>query len=633
MQGVAATERHALGARRFRVSLAAVQESAPLAETPVLSIDDLRVHFETPEGAVEAVRGVSLTVNRGECLGVVGESGSGKSQTFMTVMGLLAANGRAAGSARFHDREILGLRPRELNRLRGCKMTMIFQDPLTALTPHVKIGEQIAEPLRVHLGLGHDEARRRALDWLKRVRIPEAERRLGQYPHELSGGMRQRVMIAAAMACGPELLIADEPTTALDVTVQAEILDLMDELKRETGTAMVLITHDMGVIARLADRVCVMKDGAYVEEGAVETLFAAPKADYTRALLQAIPRLDRDDRGGRPTLAPAPAGAPTVVEGKDLKVWFPIPQGPLRKPRMLRAVDGVDLFVRQGETLGVVGESGSGKSTLARAVLNLVPPTAGAVTLMGRDITHADRAAMRKARKDLQIVFQDPLASLDPRMTIGDSIAEPLRTFRPQLGRREAEEEVRAMMGRVGLSEPLINRYPHELSGGQNQRVGIARAMILQPKLVICDEAVSALDVSIRAQIIDLLIALQKDLGLAMIFISHDLAVVREISHRVMVLYMGRVMEAGTRERLYEHPQHPYTKALLSAAPIPDPARERARQRVKLAGEAPSPMDPRTALRFLPSKLPVDPAAPFYVPQLREVAPGHLVSEFDETPV
>ena len=596
---------------------------------PVLSIEDLKIDFQTYDGVVNAVRGVSLQVERGEVLGVVGESGSGKSQTFMAVMGLLAANGRLSGSAKFQGQEILGLKPRALNKIRGSKMTMIFQDPLTALTPHVRIGEQIAEPLRLHLGMSDKAARAHAKDWLQRVRIPDAARRLDQYPHELSGGMRQRVMIAGAMACSPELLIADEPTTALDVTVQAEILDLMAELGRETGTAMVLITHDMGVIARLADRVCVMKNGAYVEEGPAEAIFAAPKDPYTQALLAAIPRLDRADRGGRPTLEPVAADAPVVVEARDIEVHFPVNHGLFGGHKLLRAVDGVSFKVRQGETLGVVGESGCGKSTLSRAVLNLIPPTGGVVTVLGRDITNADRESMRAARRDLQIVFQDPLASLDPRMTIGDSIAEPLRVFQPDLKPADRELEVRAMMERAGLSPALINRYPHELSGGQNQRVGIARAMILRPKLVICDEAVSALDVSIRAQIIDLLILLQKEMGLAMIFISHDLAVVREISHRVMVLYLGRVMEEADREQLYAAPQHPYTQALLSAAPIPDPVRERSRKRLRLVGEPPSPMDPRSALRFLPSKLSADLKAPVYSPKLREVAPGHLVSEFD----
>ena len=603
--------------------------SASEPET-VLEIENLDVRFDVYDGEVHAVRGVSLKIHAGETLGVVGESGSGKSQTFLAGMGLLARNGRVGGAFSFKGQNLLGLRAAELNKVRGSKITMIFQDPLTALTPHIRIGDQIAEPLREHLGMTDQAAHKEAAEWLGRVRFSDIARRMTQYPHELSGGMRQRVMIAAAMACRPALLIADEPTTALDVTVQAEILDLMDELKRQTGTAMALITHDMGVIARMADRVCVMKDGAYVEEGPVATIFTRPKSDYTQLLLAAVPRPDRDDRGGRPSPRPVARDAPIVVEGRDIKVDFDLRGGFLSRKQTLHAVDGVNLFIRQGETLGVVGESGSGKSTLARAILQLLPLGAGAlsgtVTVLGRDLTAADQAALRASRKDLQIVFQDPLASLDPRMTIGESISEPLRVHQPGLDRAGREAAARAMMGEVGLAEGLINRYPHELSGGQNQRVGIARAMILKPKLVICDEAVSALDVSVRAQIIDLWIELQKSMGLAMMFISHDLAVVREISHRVMVMYLGRVMELASREALYGEPVHPYTRALLSAAPIADPTKARLRERIHLSGDQPSPLDPRSAFRFLPSRADTPGAA---LPQLKEVAPGHWAAEFE----
>ena len=593
----------------------------------IFQIRNLDVRFTTHDSEVHAVKRANIDIAEGECLGVVGESGSGKSQLFLGALGLLSNNGRATGSVKFRGEELLGAPQSEINRIRGSRITMIFQDPLTSLTPHLTIGAQIIESLRVHQHLPYAEALRRSLEILDLVRIPEARERMGQFPHELSGGMRQRVMIAMAVACGPDLLIADEPTTALDVTVQAQILDIMRDLKKELRTAIAMVSHDMGVIAGIADNVAVMREGEMVETGSVDDVFYRCRHAYTRTLLDSIPRVDRAPA----RLESESEAGSELLKVENLRVHFPVTMRsfPFGRKRQLRAVDDVSFTLRQGETLGIVGESGCGKSTLARAILKLAAATDGVVAWCGRNVVTMSEAEVRPLRREFQIVFQDPLASLDPRMTIGQSIAEPLRSLRPDMPREEVTQEVRSIMVRVGLDPAWINRYPHEISGGQNQRVGIARAMILKPKLLICDEAVSALDVSIQSQIVELIRTLQADFGLSMIFISHDLSVVRQVSHRVMVLYLGRIVELADRDAIYSDARHPYTRALIDAIPVPDPKMEREKVRAPLPIDMPSPLDTRASLSFLKSKMIDDPNAEQYRPVLVEVAPGHLVAEHD----
>ncbi|HEX3845552.1 MAG TPA: ABC transporter ATP-binding protein [Steroidobacteraceae bacterium] len=554
----------------------------------VLRIAQLSVTFVTPQGEVPAVREVSLTVRRGECVGVVGESGAGKTQLFLATLGLLPATARVSGSAWLGREPLLGRAQRDLDRLRGARIGLIFQDPMTSLTPHLRIGEQIAEPIVRHRGASWRQARQQALALLDRVHVPDAARRLRQYPHELSGGLRQRVMIAIALACEPELLIADEPTTALDVTIQAQILALLAELKRESGMAMVLVTHDFGAVAGVADRVAVMRSGRIVESDTAAAVLKAPRHEYTRALLQHVLTLDS-------ALAPQSITAPQAVADvlevalgvSSLAVTYPRRQAWGGDGRGLHALHDVTLELHPGEALGVVGESGSGKSTLVRAALQLIRPSAGRVIWMGRSVAELPSRELKRLRRDLQIVFQDPLASLDPRMRIAAIVAEPLAIHEPRLDGGARERRVRQMLERVGLSPDMMSRYPHELSGGQCQRVGIARAMILGPRLLVCDEPVSALDVSVQAQVLELLASLKSEHRMSILLVSHNLAVVRRLCDRVLVLYRGHMMELAGSRVLFSRPLHPYTRALLEAVPVVDPDVQPHRLALARLAEAP----------------------------------------------
>jgi ABC-type microcin C transport system duplicated ATPase subunit YejF len=531
--------------------------SEPAATRPVLSIRALRVRFRTGDGVVEAVRGFDLDVAPGETVAIVGESGSGKSQTMMSVMGLLATNSWAEGSVKYRGEELMGLKPDALNRYRGSKLTMIFQEPMTSLDPLYRIGDQISLPLIVHAGLSRADARRRAVELLELVRIPDPERRLNAYPHELSGGQRQRVMIAIALANHPDVLIADEPTTALDVTVQARILDLLADLKARLGMSIVFITHDLGIVRRFADRTYVMKGGEIVEQGRTGDLFAAPKHPYTRMLIDAEPRGRKE---------PPPASAPTVLDARNIEVAFHLKGGLFdRTSHVLRAVDGVSLSVRAGETVGIVGESGSGKSTLGRAILRL-QPASGLVRFEDRNLMPLDRAGMRPLRRQLQVVFQDPFGSLSPRMTAGEIVTEGLLVHEPGISRKERDRRAAQAFEEVRLEPAWRNRFPHEFSGGQRQRIAIARAMILHPKLVVLDEPTSALDRSVQKEVVELLRELQRAHGLAYLFISHDLAVVRALSDEIMVMKSGKVVERGPVELIFDRPREEYTRNLIAAA-------------------------------------------------------------------
>jgi len=611
-------------------------QTTPGANT--LTVTGLSVEFRTSERIVQAVRDLSFEIGRGETVAIVGESGSGKSVTALSLMRLVEHGGGRITSGKLEftrpnaDRiDLAQASGATMRSIRGAEIAMIFQEPMTSLNPVFPVGEQIAESIRLHQRMDFAAARREALRMLVQVRIPDAAGVLSRYPHQLSGGMRQRVMIAMALSCKPRLLIADEPTTALDVTIQAQILELIRALQDEMHMAVLFITHDMGVVAEVADRVVVMVGGEKVEDGTATQIFHAPGHPYTQALLAAVPTLGamrgtdaparfvlrRQEPGAytvpaqaAPHAPPSGAGEP-LLRVRGLKTQFPIRGGIFgRVRRRVHAVEQVSFDLYAGETLGLVGESGCGKSTTGRSLLRLVDIEDGSIELDGREIARLSPDQFRPLRRDIQMVFQDPFASLDPRLTVGFSVAEPLYIHGVASG-RAAEERVASLLEHVGLSRAHAQRYPHEFSGGQRQRIALARALALRPRIIVADEAVSALDVSIRAQILNLMLDLQDAFGLSYLFISHDMAVVERISHRVAVMYLGQIVEIGPRRAVFENPQHPYTRKLIAAVPVADPARRRRKTELS-SEEIPSP------IRAVGDEPVVAP--------LVEVGPGHFVA-------
>ena len=599
---------------------------------PIAQFENLRVEFETRDGTVVGVEDVSFHINPGETVCVVGETGSGKSVSSLSMMRLVEfGGGSIAGGKLVFDRtkggpiDVATADQSLMRSIRGNEIGMIFQEPMTALNPVFTVGRQLSEGLRVHKGMNNAEARAAALELLEKVRIPEAEKRLNQYPHELSGGMRQRVVIAMALACEPRLLIADEPTTALDVTIQAEILALIDRLKRETGTAVLFITHDMAVVAQVADRVVVMFRGNKVEEGPVEQIFDNPQHDYTKALLAAVPKLGEmtgtiyphpmrllSDGVAKP--APIKGSEDVLLDVRNLVTRFPLKGGLMRRiTANVHAVEDVSFTLKKGRTLSLVGESGCGKSTVGRSLLRLVDPKSGSVNINGIDVLAMEKTELHEARRHMQMVFQDPFASLDPHMRLIDQVAEPMQNYKTHTG-SDLNKRVEMLFDRVKLPRSFLRRYPHELSGGQRQRVAIARALALNPELIIADEAVSALDVSVQAEVLNLMMELQVELGLSFLFISHDMAVVERVSHDVGVMYLGRLVEIGPRHKLFENPQHAYTRALMSAVPIADPKQRK--------GEA--------QLNFKAINSPIRPLEYVAEPSVyEEVSDGHFVLQTD----